>query len=75
MGRNVDRLFISFLYRNFKKEIRNHYNFCKCYFCKKFHNLHKELERWCFHNLNHNKWFIIFHQSDNTQITLFPVFI
>ena len=57
-------------------EIQNHCDFCSCYNCKRFDNLHKELERWSFHNLNkkHDK-FIILHQIRDHKITLFPVYI
>ena len=77
MGRHVKRSFILFLVRKFKIEIRNHDDFCHCYYCKRFDNLQKELDKWSFHNLNkeHGKWFIILHQINDHKITLFPVFI
>ena len=77
MGRHVNRLFISFLFHKFKIEIQNHCDFCSCYYCKRFDNLHKELERWSFHNLNkkHDKWFIILYQIRDHKINFFPVFI
>ena len=77
MGKHVNRLFILYLLLRLKKEIQNHYNFCGCYYCKRFDNLHKELERWSYYSFNreHNKWFINFHQSNDMQIPLFPVFI
>ena len=75
MGRHVNRSFISFLVRKFKIEIRNHFDFCHCYDCKRFDNFQKELDKWSFHNLNkeHDKWFKILHQINDHKITLFPV--
>ena len=39
-------------------------------------NLLNEMDKWSFHKLNqfHDKWFIIFHQKYDCQITLFTVF-
>ena len=77
MGRHVKRSFISFSLRKFKMEICNHCDFCKCYYCKRFDNLHKELKRGSFHNFNkeHEKWFLILYQKHDNEITIFPVFI
>ena len=54
MGRHINRSFISFLISEFKTEIQSHCNFCNCYYCKRFDNLHNKLEKWSFHNLNKN---------------------
>ena len=46
------------------------------FICKRLYNLLNEMDKWSFYNLNqfHDKWFIIFHQKYDCQITLFTVF-
>ena len=43
----------------------------------RFEERERELGKWNFYDLNkdHDKWFIILHQKDDHEITLFPVFI
>ena len=77
MGRHVNRSFVLFLIGKFTLDRQNHSHFCKCYYCRCLIDLNRELGKWNFYDLNkdHNKWFIIFHQKDDHEITLFPVFI
>ena len=77
MGRHVNRSFVLFLIRKFNLDRQNYSHFCKCYYCRCLINLNRELGKWNFYDLNkdHDKWFIIFHQKDDHEITLFPVFI
>ena len=73
MGRHVDHAFIHFLVRQYYIDKRNHHKFCYCFNCKRLDSLLNEMNKWSFHNLNqfHDKWFIIFHQKYDFQITLF----
>ena len=77
MGRHVNRSFILFLIRKCNLYRENHSQFCSCYYCRRLINLNRELGKCSFYDLNkdYDKWFIIFHQKDNDEITLFPVFI
>ena len=77
MGRHVNRSFVLFLIPKFSLDRQNHSDFCKCYYCRCFINLNRELSKWNFYDLrkDHDKWFIIFHQKDYHEITVFPVFV
>ena len=77
METHVDRSFIHFLLKQYYLDKQNHHKCCYCFICKRLDSLLNEMHKWSFHNLNqfHDKWFIIFHQKYDCQITLFPVFI
>ena len=77
MERHVDHSFVCSLIKQFYMEKQNHHNSCICYVCKRLVILLNEMEKWSFYDLNrfHDKWFIIFHQKYDCEVTLFPVFI
>ena len=75
MGRHVNRFFILFLIWKFNLDRQNHFQFCESYYCRCLKNLNRELGKCHLYDLNkdHDKWLIIFHQSKDYEITLFPV--
>ena len=77
MGSHVDRKFIVYMIQSYDLDRKSHHFYCCCFKCKPLSNLLNELDRWIFNGLNkgHNKWFMIFHKTFDSKITLFPVFV
>ena len=65
MGRHVDRKFIIFTLETYFLAQNCHYFDCVCFKCQCFQNLLKQIKKNKFFtsNLNHNRWFIIFHRK------------
>ena len=79
IGRHVKRNYLINFFNQFFIEQEKNCNFrsrFNCKFCLQTVNLEQELSRNDFSTKNktHDNWFVIYHQNNSYQITLFPVF-